>query len=58
MDEWKYERVADKSEWSGREIWKKEKVSKWEMPSYTYVSKSTDPSSQCLHEFEIQVPGR
>ena len=58
MDEWKNEKVADKSKWDGLEVWKKEKVNNWEMPSYTNIGKSADPPSHCLHAFEIQVPGR
>ena len=53
MDEWKNDQVADRSKWGGRVVWKKEKVNKWEMPSTTNASKSTDPPSHGLHALEF-----
>lgn len=54
MDERKNGRVTNRQKVGERVAWKKEKVNKWEMPSYAHAGKSTDPPSQCLHVLEIE----
>ena len=54
MDQRKNGRVANRQEIGEREVWKKEKVNKWEMPSHAQAGKSTDPPSHVLHVLEIE----
>lgn len=41
-----------------RVVWEIEKVNRWDIPSYTYAGKSTEPPSHCLAALEIKGPGR
>lgn len=46
--------MANRQKIDERVVWKKEKVIKWEIPSYAHAGKSKDPPSQCLHVLEIE----
>ena len=54
MHEWRNGRVVSRQIFGEGVMWKKDKVNKWEMPSYTHAGKSTDPPSHYLDALDIQ----